>query len=212
MSARIKGPIPPHFQYLEFLDAPEHEALLEWAIANRTRFKAAHLAGGVLDPTKRVSETLRDIGPMDPILRERLTRLLPDILARMGMKAFDLSSLELQLAAHGDGAHFTPHRDIPIGPDRKPVGGDDGGKHDRIVSAVYYFHGEPKRFSGGALRLHRFGSDGIEGDYVDIEPIGNSLLAFPSWATHEVRRVQCPSGEFADHRFALNCWFCKAID
>ena len=97
---------------------------------------------------------------------------------------------------------------IPIGPDRTPLGGDPSGTQDRLLSAVYYFHREPKGFSGGQLRLHRFGSNGEPGDYVDIEPERNSLVVFPSWTTHEVRTVHCPTGQFADYRFAVNCWLC----
>ena len=84
---------------------------------------------------------------------------------------------------------------FPIGPDRKPLGARKG--EDRVISAVYYFHNLPKGFSGGRLRLFRFGSDPADhddGDNIAIEPIDNSLLVFPSWAQHGVERVSCPSG------------------
>jgi len=41
---------------------------------------------------------------------------------------------------------------------------------------------------------------------VNIEPGRNGPLMFPSWAPHEVMPVNCPSGRFADSRFAINCW------
>ena len=74
-----------------------------------------------------------------------------------------------------------------------------------MISAVYYFHNIPKGFSGGNLRLFRFGSEEAD-DGVAIEPIDNSLVEFPSWVRHQVERVSCPSGDFADYRYALNCW------
>ena len=85
-----------------------------------------------------------------------------------------------------------------------------------MISAVYYFHVEPKGFTGGELRLYRYGAPaetlGKEpGNHVDIAPINNSLVAFPSWALHEVRPVQCPSDEFREYRFAVNCWYCKVL-
>ncbi len=118
------------------------------------------------------------------------------------------------MAAHPNGAHFAPHLDIPIGADRAPLAAAD--RHDRVISAVYYFHAEPKAFTGGELRLYRYGAPaetiGQEpGNHVDIAPINNSLVAFPSWALHEVRPVQCPSDEFREYRFAVNCWYCKVL-
>ena len=87
---------------------------------------------------------------------------------------------------------------------------------DRIISAVYYFHCMPKGFSGGDLRLYRLGADPLgegkePGNHVDIEPVRNSMVAFPSWIMHEVRPVSCPSGDFRDYRFAVNCWDCRPL-
>jgi Rps23 Pro-64 3,4-dihydroxylase Tpa1-like proline 4-hydroxylase len=44
---------------------------------------------------------------------------------------------------------------------------------DRLLSAVYYFHAEPKAFSGRELRLHSFAGDG---SFVDVPPEQNSLV------------------------------------
>jgi Rps23 Pro-64 3,4-dihydroxylase Tpa1-like proline 4-hydroxylase len=78
-----------------------------------------------------------------------------------------------------------------------------------MLSAVYYFHRMPKAFSGGCLRLHRIGAR--PGDIgMDVTPIDNSLVVFPSWAPHEVLPVRCLSGAFGDSRFAVNCWVYRA--
>ena len=47
--------------------------------------------------------------------------------------------------------------------------------------------------------------------HIDLEPLRNSLVAFPSWVPHEVRPIGVPSGDFGDYRFALNCWYCRAL-
>ena len=206
-----KGPLPPYHQYRNFLDERERASLFDWAIASRARFRPSTVVGGILDPKKRVSERLCDLGPMEAVFQRRLRALLPDIFRRTGTRSFEVEVIEMELAAHGDGAHFIKHRDIPVGPGRKPLGGD-GSRQDRLLSAVYYFHDEPKSFSGGVLRLHRHGSADGPGDFVDIEPEQNSLLVFPSWALHEVRQVRCPSNEFRNYRFAVNIWFCKVLD
>ena len=204
------GPLPPFHLYRDFLDAAEREALLAWTLANRERFEPSKLGSGALDPDVRRSLSLRDTGPLALVLEARLRALADDMFARTGTSPFPIDYVEQVLIAYGDGAHFAAHTDMPVGPGRKPLGGDRTGRHERLLSAVYYFHSEPKGYSGGALRLHRFGSSGGGEGAADVEPVQNGLLVFPAWATHEVRPVSCPSGRFEDHRFAVNCWLCRA--
>ena len=123
--------------------------------------------------------------------------------------------VELELAAHGDGAHYQAHVDVLRGLDGKLLGKEYG--EVRLLSAVYYFYSEPKAFTGGALRIYRMGLGAKEAsndpaNYVDLQPVQNSLVVFPAWALHEVRPVSVPSGEFEHYRFALNCWFCASLD
>ena len=137
---------------------------------------------------------------------------LPEIMAAAGYRGPEPRSLEFEITASGDGAHFAPHVDIPIGAGRRTLGKEKG--EDRIISSVYYFHREPKGFSGGALRLYPFGSDSSQASddgSVAFEPVQNSLLVFPSFARHSVEPVRCPSSEFGDYRFGLNCFFCRRL-
>jgi Rps23 Pro-64 3,4-dihydroxylase Tpa1-like proline 4-hydroxylase len=204
-------PLPPCHQYRGFLDPDEHRALLEWTVASRERFEPARLGGQIVDPERRIAERLNDLGPHRPVLERRLKQALPDIFRRTGTRPFEIEYFELEVAAHGDGAFFAHHSDIPLGPGRRPLGGDKKGTHDRLISAVYYFHREPKLFSGGRLRLYRLGDHKAAGDFVEFEPEQNSLVVFPSWARHEVRRVSCPDCSFEDYRFAVNAWLCKTL-
>jgi Rps23 Pro-64 3,4-dihydroxylase Tpa1-like proline 4-hydroxylase len=72
---------------------------------------------------------------------------------------------------------------------------------------VYYFHAQPKAFSGGVLRLHSLASGkGDGGEHVDVEPVNDTLVFFPSWYPHEVLPVTCDSSRFEDSRFAINFW------
>jgi Rps23 Pro-64 3,4-dihydroxylase Tpa1-like proline 4-hydroxylase len=57
--------------------------------------------------------------------------------------------------------------------------------------------------------LYRFGDLSGEAGCLTVEPNQNTLVAFPSWARHEVRRVDCSSRTFADYRFAVNIWLCR---
>lgn len=138
---------------------------------------------------------------LEPCLREAL----PEIANRIGYSGPTLDVIELELAAHGEGAHFSRHVDNYF-----PAGASDsiGPRGNRRISLVYYFHRRPAGFSGGALRLFGLAAPGAETSSVAIEPADNRLVAFHSWLPHEVERVAVPSGEFADSRFAFNCWFC----
>ena len=212
-----RGPIPPHAQFEDFLAESGRSALLDWTLANQAEFKEAKVfyRGGTakrLDPNVR--QALRHVGagPFEALLEERLLDALPQVMAAAAYSGPEPRSIELELVAYGEGAHFAPHIDIPVGAARTPTGKEKG--EDRLITAVYYFHREPKAFSGGKLRLYRFGADASdpalnEEGSIAFEPIQNSLLVFPSWAQHSVERVSCPSGRFADYRFAINCWFCR---
>ena len=67
----------------------------------------------------------------------------------------------------------------------------------------------PPAFSGGDLALFDSLSDGSAFDeqaYSLVEPADNMLILFPSSFWHEVRKVDCASGAYADSRFTLNGW------
>lgn len=187
----------PYRIYRDFLNAETRKSLFDWTLANEHRFTPSKTQGGY-DPAKRVSSVLNDLGSLRPALKARLLADVPAITADLGMRPFKPSKVEIELAVHNQGAHFGAHVDTRVGQFADRL-------HDRILSGVYYFHREPKAFSGGILRIYRFGSTG-QGDHAEITPDQNSLAAFPSWATHEVTHVECPSGAFADSRFALNIW------
>ena len=209
-----QGPPPPFARILDFLPDGEHQQLLDWALSIRDDFQPATVSRGPsdrelrVDPERRIALTARKFGPVEEMLRERLLDALPGLMASTGTRGEPPTSLELELAAHGDGAYYRPHIDIPIGADRKPLGAHPG--EDRVLSAVYYFYADPKRFSGGELRLYSFGPL-EDASHVDLEPLRNGLVAFPSWLPHEVRPIRVSSGRFEDYRFALNCWYCRTL-
>ena len=195
--------LPPHVIRRDFLSPGEVAGLLAYVLQHENRFRPSEIGSGDeqhVDPDIRRSFQLKDVGPFKPALRERLASLAPSLIAELRVTPFEVQHIELDLAAHNDGAFYTRHIDSQR----------DGNKQTmRVLSAVYYFHQMPKAFSGGALRLHALGGTD-EGKYVDVEPVHNTLVVFPSWMSHEVMPVACPSGRFADSRFSINCWFRKA--
>lgn len=195
-----EGPAPPHLITDDFLSPAERGDLLRWVQDNRDRFRPAKTDQG-LRTLARDALSLRDLGPWADLLRERALAQVADWIARLKVTRFEVSRVELELAAHNHGSHFTIHSDT--------YRSDMPSMGDRMLSAVYYFHEEPRRFSGGMLRLHRLGAHAGDPG-IDVSPDHGRLIVFPSWWPHEVLRVSCESGAFEDSRFSLNCWIHRA--
>jgi SM-20-related protein len=190
---------PSPFRVLKDALPPETAAaLLDYVRANEARFAPATVRYGpepAVNATVRMASLLRDLGPFRCVFEDLLRPLADDFARGFGMPPFAVSRFELELAAHNDGAFFASHIDAMW---------DAATRTGRILSGVYYFHGSPKGFAGGDLRLHT--GQGSDAPFTDIVPAHNSLAFFPSWLAHEVLPVRCASGRFADSRFAVNCW------
>jgi SM-20-related protein len=191
--------LPPHLVLHDFLAESTVAALLDFTLANEQAFqptKVGRFEEGTTNPAIRVSNGMGELGEFRPVLRSKILALVPELVARLRATPVDKPRLELELVAHNDGAFYKRHIDTQTASERENI---------RVLSGVYYFHAEPKAFSGGALRLYAIGDPAAQ-TFVDIEPTQNTLLVFPSWAPHEVMPVRCASGRFADSRFAINCW------
>jgi SM-20-related protein len=189
---------PPAFLQINNWLGPETVArFLAYAIEHRSEFKPSGVItpeGACIDPDRRVSEKLVPVPEIAREIAAHLKQALPDIFAALSAAPFT-PRYEIELVAHGDGAHYKLHQDVRPGVQR-----------DRTISGVYYFNRQPKAFSGGQLRLHALSESLKPGAFADIEPENDSVVFFPSWFPHEVLPVSCPSGEFMDARFAVNCW------
>ncbi len=191
---------PPHGVIRNWLGAGGVARLLDYALARRGDFQPSKLGYGefgTLNPQRRRSETLRSLPGLGDELRDKVAALLPAMTARLRTPAFAPAKFELELVAHNDGAFFARHIDTFV---------KNGPPSTRVISAVYYFHRQPKAFSGGALRLFSLSRSGAPGTFIDVPPDNDTMVFFPSWYPHEVLTVNCPSGAFEDSRFAINCW------
>jgi SM-20-related protein len=183
---------------LNWLGTDTAARILSFARDASDRFVPSDIGYGEskrIDLARRRSSKLKQLGEWESELQERAQKALPLIFDRLGYTPFEPASIEFEMVAHGDGAHFSRHADTVIRPEMTSY---------RAISAVYYFHGRPKSFHGGILRMHSI--DGNAESFVDIEPTNDKLIFFPSWYPHEVTPVVCPSGRFEDSRFAINCW------
>lgn len=193
--------IPPHQVIDGFLPEDLRAALLAHTMASEAAFVPTEVitAGNEgYDPAQRHSFTCTEgLGDLKQAFRKAVTARAPGMLAALRLQECNLDPVELQLVAHRQGSFFLPHIDTFTDANRQ------GQKSDRLLTMVYYFHARPRRFSGGEIVLYPFtGGDGLA-----IEPDDNRLLAFPSFALHEVRAITTSEGDrFEDARFAVNCW------
>jgi len=208
-SAVVEQPVRPVqvIVFDDFLAPDELSALLDFTLEHEAAFAATSVTPSgwkksVSAPTYRRSRRLWDVGPHRAVITDRITARLPEVCARLGREPLTFSDVEIELAASNDGDFYRKHSDDR--PD--PVLG-------RILTFVYYFHREPKGFSGGELRLHdsrlENGRYVLTGRTQDIEPRRNRIVFFEPWQLHEIVQVSCPSKQFADSRFTLNGWLHK---
>lgn len=194
--------VPPHARRSAVLSASEHAALLDWVLGSESALQSSRVTGDVHRPEGRRARSYYGNPPWGTWMVERIGALLPAILPELGMPAFMPSGFEVELVAYDDQGFIARHRDTGTGASRH--------RQDRIVSMVYYLHREPQGYSGGALRLWSLGPESGERSHADIPPEQNALVAFPSWAVHEVLPVQVPSRRYEDARFAINFWAQRA--
>jgi len=180
----------------DYLSKKDMAKLLKFVEAHAGEFRRSRVTSGVRKA--RRSLVLYDLGDFGEMFRERISSDLPAILEQLKIPAFPVSEIECQLTTHNNAHYFRRHRDA-------------GARNAaRLVTYVYYFHKEPRRFEGGSLRFYRGRlENGVyicgEAD-IDLEPTNNSMLFFPSACYHEVLPIKCSSGEFKDGRFTVNGW------
>ncbi|HKT88925.1 MAG TPA: 2OG-Fe(II) oxygenase [Candidatus Sulfotelmatobacter sp.] len=188
----------------EFLAPQEVAELTRFALEREADFQASEVVspvaeGGIVNYDHRRSRVLMDLGQHEEIILQRIKAVLPEVVAKLGMEEFDISSVEAQITASNDGDFFHFHSDN--GSDRVAT---------RHLTFVYFFHQEPRQFEGGELRLHDSRLDGdqyvSDGTYQSISPQQNQIVFFPCELMHEITPVKCESQLFADSRFTLNGW------
>lgn len=188
-----------------FLDDLDHGALLAFVLANKRAFESATIyEGNEASVQSNRRKALKLGGNPDGILSpfiERMTSIIGDLFTQVSMPKKPIVKFETEIACYNDGGFFHEHIDTLTA----KIQSEQGVRQARALSAVYYFHREPKGFSGGDLRIWSF-AGGANRGFIDFSPLDNLLVVFPSFAAHEVLPISCPTMEFADSRFAVNCW------
>lgn len=174
-------------QLNNFLDHETHQNLIDLVSSRESDFVGTTTATNA--PNYRESLVLHSFPEYFDYMVGKIKHLLPDICSKLAIAPFEPTQVECQITAHNDGHYYRVHT--------------DNGSPEvvrRVLTYVYYFYREPRKFSGGYLRLYNADS------HQDIEPRNNSIVFFPSGLSHEVLPVSCPSGQFLDSRFTVNGW------
>lgn len=187
----------------EFFAPAEMNTLWTYAMSREADFVASEVLGGRdesrQDDYFRRSRVLFDVAGIEPLVTERVLGVLPRVIERLGMAAFPVSQVELQVTASNDSEWFRAHQDSGNGP-----------VSSRELTFVYYCHREPRPFTGGELKMYGPFDDADEPEAQrraqTITPAQNSIVFFPSHYLHEVMPTHCASREFADSRLTYNGW------
>ncbi len=190
----------------EFLLPQELAELLRFTLQSTHLFAKSEVIrhDGVIeiDGEHRRSRVLFDLGPFHDLFRMPLLTFLPYVLARLGTTRFPVTSVEIQLTATNHQEFFRAHSDNIT-----------EGTLGRQLTFVYFFHREPRRFSGGELRIFDTETSPRPSNtpalYRLVYPLQNQVVFFPSAYLHEILPVICPSRQFADSRFTVNGWYHK---
>lgn len=180
----------------DFLAPQVHQQLMPYALANEARFVDTTTSTSAKG--YRESVVLHDFPEFAEIIRKTVRLVQPRVQRELGCAALG-DVIEAQMTSHNDGNYYKVHNDN---------GHPDIAK--RELTYVYYFHGQPKAFSGGELKLY---DSRVENKFYvaaessqTIEPRDNRIVFFLSRYMHEVLPVRCPSRQFKDGRFTINGW------
>lgn len=179
-------------QYFNVLGQSFNEELYRLALSKREYFSRSKTSPSKDYPDWRRSTVIYDNQLVDvaATLERAIRQRLPEVREALCVPAFDIASFEIQLTSHNDSEYYKWHT-------------DNSTPHTaaRTLTFVYYFYGQPKKFSGGELIIYR-----PDAEPAVIIPANDSIVFFPSRTRHEVKTVSCSSGEFEDGRFTLNGW------
>ena len=188
-----------------FLGAAAADDLLAQIIASEARFTPStfrQAEGAAQDSEFRSSLRLPGRAGVDlAAFKSAIEARLAEFCAGTGMAEFPIYHTECSVVAHRDGDFYKRHIDTRTG---NPA---TLGKHVRVLSCVYYLNRRPQAFSGGELAFYPLGG----AEPVIVTPQHNRLAVFPAFIPHEVMPIACPSSDFADARFSINCWLHRAV-
>ena len=189
----------PFVRMTSFLTNEQCDRLMALACAERGRLSPARVGEDPrVDPEARITfETdARVRRSVKPWFLPKVRSAVPEARARLRMEGGGRYEVQMwNMRVYAAGGFYTAHHD-----DTK----------NRKLSFVYFFHQEPRRFSGGDLLLYDADAETAHCPFEAfsrIVPVRNSIVFFPSCSWHQVTPVHCDTDDFGSGRFVLNGHF-----
>ena len=191
----------PFVQMRDFLTPEQCDRLSILAAEGSARLAPARVGrkgASRLDPEVRITLEVDDRTRQGfrPWFRHKVRSCVPEVLARLRMEKIGRYGISMDMRVYSTGGFYRAHTDIDYHPD-----------HPRKLSFVYFFHREPRRFSGGDLLLYDTDPDTAPcppGVFSRIVPLRNSIVFFPIGSWHAVTPVQCETDDLGDERWSVN--------
>ncbi|MGB7443340.1 MAG: 2OG-Fe(II) oxygenase [Coleofasciculaceae cyanobacterium] len=186
-----------YVQFDNFLTRQENKKLLDYVEQQELNFAPNSPNTGNLDIGKAL--IINSSNQFSELIINRVKQIFSTVVNKLEISPFPVWDIENHLTAHNNGDYYKVHN-------------DNGSPKtaSRELSYIYYFHKEPKPFSGGELLIY---DSKIENNFYvkadsfkKIEPRNNSIVFFLSRYLHEALPVTCPSKSFADSHFTINGW------
>lgn len=195
---KVVGAPAPIRLLRSFFDDATHRQVLDLALAAEPQLAPSTVGGINPHADWRRSKVNETPAAFKALAMDKIQEAAHAAVRAFAMPEFPFETVEMQFTAHNDGDFYKAHRDH-----------GEGGMEHRRLTFVYYFNRQPRAFSGGGLALFDSLTDGSRYSaqlYSLVEPVDNSLILFPAHFWHEVQKVSCPGGAYADSRFTLNGW------
>jgi Rps23 Pro-64 3,4-dihydroxylase Tpa1-like proline 4-hydroxylase len=174
------------------------DKLLEYAHTYRSNFVPSTTNSGRVGNGRR-SLTSMGINPLVTPFRESLVGGFENVCESLGIKVFQISTIETQLTFHGNGDFFRIHRD-----------NTSLTTCSRCISYVYYFQIKTNSFSGGRLKIYAQRGESkpetSETLSIKVNPLHNRIVFFNSNLWHEVLPIQSEESDFLSCRGSLVGW------
>ena len=193
----------PFVHIRDFLSHAERERLVSAALAMQGLFTPGGVGRGAdrkVRPLERraLAVRLSDRANVSAWLVAKLREALPTVSMLLRIDSHDLRRTGLTMVAHPDGGFGVRHRD------------------GTPLSAICYFHRDPRPFSGGDLLLHDTDVEtgrSSASEFSRVAPLGGSIVFYPSYYAHEVAAVGSGPGEgdFATARLSVAVAFSPEV-
>lgn len=188
----------PVMEWPDFLSEKAIQEMIDHLRQHKDKFRPALVGSGKKNKKNSYNPEIRnntDLNlkgtPFIKLVNNLVLERLPEITSRLGLTPFEAVHTEVKLRAYHNGEYFRIHHD---------------GGQGRQISYTYFFHPEPKQFTGGEFIA--FDTDTVQAtfnhSFTRILPKRNSVFFYPSHYYHAALPVETKNDDFMSARFVIN--------